>query len=203
MAVRMSIREMRKKIAELAAGGGSGGAPEAMWKPPYGSLKAAVSDPVLTTSRTGLLASQLYLSRVYVPEPIDMSRLHWITTAAASGLTLAEVAVFNPDLELLGRTGDVKAKFMGLAGPNSELLTPVRSLHVGGEGEWVFVAHHQVGGTARASMAGHALAISSLALLDGSPPRCTSIGSVNAIPDEIDPLSVQIGATNMVWYGIS
>lgn len=202
----MRVREMKRIIADLLAagpGGGSGKPEPVMWKPPYGSLKAAVSDPALTVARTGLVGSMLYLTRVYVPEPIDLTTAHWISTASASGLTLAEVGVYNSDLELLGRTGDVKNKFMAQAGPDSEVLTPVRSLHVGGEGKWVYVGHHQVG-TTRAGMAGHNLAVSGLALLDGFPPRCTTQASVAALPDVIDPLDIAGGgSTQMIWYGLS
>jgi hypothetical protein len=201
---RYSILRRLRQIEENPPAAG-GGEPEAMWKPPYGSLKAAVSDPALTIVRSGLNASMLYLTRVYVPEEEDFTTVHWITTTAANGITLAELGVWNSDLQLLGRSGDVKAKFLGQAGPQSQVLTPVRSLdNIGGEGEWVYVGHHQVGGTARAAMAGHNLAVAGLALLDGSPPRCTTQGSVSALPDEIDPLDIAGGgSTNMMWYGLS
>lgn len=190
----------------LPTGGGSGD--RAVWKPPYGSLKAAVQDPALGISKGSLNASTLYLSRVYVADVIDLTRVHWILTGVSTGLTFAELGVYNSAMELLAKTGDVKAQFNTGAtpGPQSAPLTAVggRSQHVGGEGEWLYVGHYQVGGTARAAMLGWTMAVAGLALLDGSPPRCTSRGSTNALPDPIDPLDIAAGGSlNFLWYGLS
>lgn len=205
-----AIRLDPTQTLNLPTGGGGPDGAASLWKPPYGSLKAAVQDPALAVAKGSLGASTLYLTRVYVPEAITLENAHWIVTTQATGLTLAELGVYNSDLELIGRTGDVKAKFnsggAGSPGPQQAPLTPVagRSLDVGGEGEWVYVGHHQVGGTARAVMAGWTLAVAGLALLDGSPPRCTTRGSTAALPDVIDPLDIAAGgSTVFLWYGLS
>jgi hypothetical protein len=186
--------------------GGAGG-DRAVWKPPYGSLKAAVQDPALALSKGGLSLSTLYLSRIYVPDPIDVTKVHWILTNQGTGLTFAELGLYNSSLQLLGKTGDVHTKFDASASstPQNATLTPVagRSLHIGGEGQWVYVGHYQLGGTVRSQLAGWTLA-SGVAALDGQPPRAASRLSTNALPDPIDPFDIAPGgSTVFIWYGLS
>jgi hypothetical protein len=193
------------KTLSLPTGGGSGD--RAVWKPPYGSLKAAVQDPALAVSKGGLNLSTLYLSRIYVADPIDVTKVHWILTAQGTGLTFAELGLYNSSLQLLGKTGDVHTKFDGSAttAPQNATLNPVagRSLHIGGEGQWVYVGHYQLGGTARAQLAGWTLP-SGVAALDGQPPRAASRLSTNALPDPIDPFDIAPGgSTVFIWYGLS
>lgn len=181
-----------------------GGGDRALWKPPYGSLKAATTDPASCQAQGSLLANRVYLSRVYVPDPITLSKVWWVVTTAASGLTSAELSVWDQNMQQIATTGDVHTQFQA-SGPRSANLTarPGKSLQVGGDGQFVYVGHRQAG-TTLAAIAANVLAINSIVTLDGTPYRASSLGGISSIItlDPIDPAG--LGLANFIaWYGLS